>query len=53
MLSNSDPTAINPDDRFFHRLYGRFNIHRVSASRMINSHADKRGKIAELLITNY
>lgn len=53
MLSNSDPTEINPEDDFFTRLYGRFNIHQVWASRMINSQADKRGKIAELLITNY
>jgi DNA adenine methylase len=53
MLSNSDPTTINPEDCFFHRLYGGFNIHQVFASRMINSQADKRGKIPELLITNY
>lgn len=53
MLSNSDPTPINPDDDFFQRLYAQFNIHRVWASRMINAQADKRGKITELLITNY
>jgi DNA adenine methylase len=53
MLSNSDPSPINPEDDFFERLYGRFRIHRVWASRMINSQADKRGKITELLITNY
>jgi DNA adenine methylase len=53
MLSNSDPTSINPDDDFFEQLYRGFNIHRVWASRMINSNADKRGKITELLITNY
>jgi DNA adenine methylase len=53
MLSNSDPAPINPSDDFFDRLYAGFNIHRVMASRMINSHADKRGKITELLITNY
>lgn len=53
MLSNSDPTSITPDDDFFEKLYRGFNIHRVWASRMINSQADKRGKITELLITNY
>jgi DNA adenine methylase len=53
MLSNSDPTQLNPNDDFFEKLYRDFNIHRVWASRMINSQADKRGKIAELLITNY
>ena len=53
MLSNSDPKNTNPEDDFFDELYSGFNIHRVSASRMINSKASKRGKIAELLITNY
>lgn len=53
MLSNSDPTEINPEDDFFTRLYGRFNIRQVWASRMINSQAGKRGKISELLIMNY
>jgi DNA adenine methylase len=53
MLSNSDPMPINPDDDFFERIYQDFKIHRVLASRMINSQADKRGKITELLITNY
>ena len=53
MLSNSDPTPQNSHDNFFDRLYHGFKIHRVWASRMINSHADKRGKITELLITNY
>lgn len=53
MLSNSDPANVDPDDDFFIRLYGRFHIHRVWANRMINTQADKRGKISELLITNY
>lgn len=53
MLSNSDPTNIDPEDRFFETLYSSFHIHKVYANRMINSHAHKRGKIAELLITNY
>lgn len=53
MLSNSDPAPVNPNDDFFARHYQGFHIHRVWASRMINSQADKRGKITELLITNY
>ncbi len=53
MLSNSDPTNIDPQDRFFETLYDAFHIHKVYANRMINSHAHKRGKITELLITNY
>jgi len=53
MLSNSDPTNIDPEDRFFETLYRPFHIHKVYANRMINARADKRGKISELLITNY
>lgn len=53
MLSNSDPQNSDPNDRFFQDLYAGFNIHSVSASRMINSNAGGRGKINELLITNY
>lgn len=53
MLSNSDPTNENANDDFFQRLYSGFNIHTVSAHRMINSNPEKRGKIRELVITNY
>ena len=53
MLSNSDPKNTNPDDCFFDDLYSEFTIHRVSANRMINSKAGKRGSISELIITNY
>ena len=53
MLSNSDPTSQNPGDDFFDRLYPGFSIGRVSAARMINSNADKRGPVSELVITNY
>jgi DNA adenine methylase len=53
MLSNSDPTKNDPNDHFFDELYANFRIRKVWASRMINSQADKRGKIPELLITNY
>ena len=35
------------------KLYENFKIQRVSASRIINSVAARRGKINELLITNY
>ena len=52
MESNSDPTNY-VDDPFFDNLYCRFNIHRVSATRIINSNAEKRGLIRELVITNY
>ncbi len=53
MLSNSDPTNEDPTDTFFKKLYKGFHIHTVHASRVINSRADKRGKIKEILVTNY
>jgi DNA adenine methylase len=53
MLSNSDPKNENIDDDFFERLYAGYTIHRVFASRTINSVAAKRGRISELLIVNY
>jgi DNA adenine methylase len=53
MLSNSDPKNIDQKDDFFETQYAGFNIQRVSANRMINSVATKRGKITELIITNY
>ena len=53
MLSNSDPTNTDPNDTFFDDLYAAHQIHRVRANRMINSNAAKRGKITELLVTNY
>jgi DNA adenine methylase len=53
MLSNSDPKNENPSDRFFAEQYDGFNMHSVSALRAINSDSEKRGKISELVITNY
>jgi len=53
MLSNSDPKNINPDDNFFEKAYKGYNISKVSASRAVNCKGNKRGKINELLITNY
>ncbi|MGQ4647339.1 Dam family site-specific DNA-(adenine-N6)-methyltransferase [Lyngbya aestuarii] len=46
MLSNSDCP-------FIRELYHGFSIHTVSASRVINSNAKKRGRITEVLITSY
>ncbi|MBW3002483.1 DNA adenine methylase [Candidatus Woesearchaeota archaeon] len=46
MLSNSD-TA------FIKKLYKKYNIHIVKASRPINSNGSNRGKINEVVITNY
>jgi len=53
MLSNSDPDNGNGEDNFFINLYRGYRIYKVSASRMINSNAKKRGAIGELVITNY
>ena len=52
VLSNSDPKNINSEDCFFEKLYSKYNIKRVLANRMINSNADNRGIIYELLIYN-
>ena len=53
VASNSDPKNINQDDNFFDDAYAKQNIKRVSATRMINRNSDKRGKINELLISNF
>lgn len=52
VLSNSDPQNFDKKDTFFERLYKSYKIKRVNATRMINSRADSRGKIKELLICN-
>lgn len=53
MLSNSDPKNYQEDDEFFDDLYEKFKIQRVSVSRMINSKGSGRGKVKEILVTNY
>lgn len=52
VISNSDPKNVNPDNNFFDDLYKNYRIKRVSASRMINSKIESRGKIKELIICN-
>ena len=47
LLSNSDTPLIR-------ELYGgRFTVDQVMASRHVNSNADRRGKIAELIVRNF
>ncbi|MFQ5670723.1 MAG: DNA adenine methylase [Acidobacteriota bacterium] len=46
MLSNSDTP-------FTRGLYAGWNVRQVHAARSINSRADRRGKVAELLVRNY
>jgi len=53
LLSNSDVKGKDMTDTFFDDIYNEFNINRVWAKRSINANADKRGKLTELLITNY
>ena len=53
IISNSDPKNSNINDNFFDILYQGFNITRIEANRMINCNSTARGKITELLITNF
>lgn len=53
MLSNSDPKNTDENDNFFDNLYGKFNINRVQAKRMINSKGNARGDISEIVVANY
>lgn len=46
MLSNHNTTLIN-------ELYKGYNFHLIEAKRNINSNGKKRGKVEELIITNY
>ena len=46
MLSNHNTTLIN-------ELYNDYNIHVITAKRNINSNGKKRGKVEEVIITNY
>lgn len=53
VVSNSDPKNTNEDDNFFDDIYSTYKIKRVEATRMINCNGDSRGKIKELLISNF
>jgi DNA adenine methylase len=53
MLSNSDPKNEDPSDHFFDDLYEKYRIERVMAKRIINSNAEKRGTISEIIVMNY
>ncbi len=53
MLSNSDVKGMDQNNNFFDELFSEFRINRVKATRRINSNAEKRGELNELLITNY
>lgn len=53
VVSNSDPKNTNCADNFFDEIYSSCSIKRVDATRMINSKSEGRGKIKELLISNF
>ena len=53
VISNSDPKNSNTEDDFFDIIYSAHRIKRVEATRMINSKSEARGKIKELLISNF
>lgn len=53
VVSNSDPKNSNAEDDFFDNIYSAHKIKRVEATRMINCNSEARGKIKELLISNY
>ncbi len=53
ILSNSDVKSKNPNEDFFDDLYQQFSIKRVFANRMVNANPEKRGKLTELLISNF
>ena len=44
---------IKPKDDLIKELYKDFNIHIIEAKRSINSNGKKRGKVEEVIITNY
>ena len=46
MLSNHNTKLVN-------ELYKDFNIYIIEAKRNINSNGKKRGKVEEVIITNY
>ncbi len=53
VVSNSDPKNSSTDDNFFDELYKDHHIKRVQATRMINCNSELRGKLSELLISNF
>ena len=53
VISNSDPKNSDIEDDFFDSIYSSHKIKRVDANRMINCNSEARGKIKELLISNF
>ena len=53
VVSNSDPKNTDSTDDFFDNIYSAHSIRRVDATRLINCNSEARGKIKELLISNF
>ena len=53
MLSNSNPKNVNKADHFFDEIYMNFKIDEIYANRSINANSKGRGKISEIVVTNY
>lgn len=53
ILNNSDLKNVDESNNFFDDLYDGFTIERVYAKRSINSNGGKRGKIKEILVSNF
>lgn len=53
VVSNSDPKNSNANDNFFENIYSTCKIKRVEANRMINCNSKLRGKVSELIISNF
>lgn len=53
ILSNSDVKSKDTANLFFDELYAEYSIRRVFATRMVNANPDKRGRLSELMISNY
>lgn len=52
ILSNSDVKGKDKNNNFFDKIYNRYHIQRVMATRMVNANPAKRGKLTELMISN-
>ncbi len=53
VVSNSDPKNSDSEDNFFDNIYSAHSIKKVEAARMVNCKSEARGKIKELLISNF
>ena len=53
VISNSDPKNADINDNFFDNIYSSYKIKRVDAARAINCKSKGRGKVKELLISNF